>query len=211
MERRQHGLRGVGSLQAKMAPRLQQRTSDSTLVCSHATRFYYVAELRSYATHDPVIVRYLLDQGANPNLGPQRGPGIGVSTAFRQVANSGATLESAARYGNVETFDLLLAHDAVLSNAAPMHAAAGEQNIEIMAHLLELGVDLDERESMTLGRPSYGSPLLRAMFSGKPQAVRFLLDHGASTLSAVPAAMDLSNTDRIQGEIRKMVIEVGER
>jgi hypothetical protein len=92
-----------------------------------------------------------------------------------------------------------------------MHAAAGEPNIETMAHLLELGVDLDERESMTLGRPSYGSPLLRAMFSAKHQAVRFLLDHGASTLSGVPAVVDLSNTDRIQDEIRKMVIEVGER
>jgi hypothetical protein len=199
----------------------------------------YVAELHSYATHDPAVVRYLLDQGANPNLGPQRGPGLGMSTAFTQVSDSGAILQSAAQFGNIETFDLLLTHGAVLSNAATMHAAVEGENTEVMAHLLKLGVDVDQSDGIrTMGYPHYGSPLLRAMILGKPRAVRFLLDHGASTLRKTPGvdgvpemtAMDFAKRgrigdetpetvkvwgkrieDRIKDEIRKMVTEAGER
>jgi ankyrin repeat protein len=182
-------------------------------------KIQYVAELRSYATHDPVVVRYLLDQGANPNLGPAIGDGIGESSAFRLVSDSGAILQSAAMHGNIESFDLLLAHGAVLSNAATMHAAAGEEKIEMMAHLLKLGVDVDQRDTYrTMGFPCYDSPLLRAMDLGKPRAVRFLLDHGASTLRKLPGpigtgmtAMDLAERGQIVDEIRKMVKEVGER
>ena len=65
---------------------------------------------------------------------------------------------------------------------------------------------------------SDNSPLLRAMVLGKPWAVRFLLDHGASTLRKLPGpegagmtVIDLAERGRIEDEIRKMVKEVGER
>jgi hypothetical protein len=189
-----------------------------------------VSNVRSYVTSDQVLVRYLLDHGADPNLGPATGGGVGEPNAFRLVSDSGAILQSAAMYGNIQTFDLLLAHGAILSNAATMHAAAEGENIEMMAHLLKLGVDIEQRDRYkTMGYPSYGSPLLRAMVLGKPRSVRFLLDHGASTLKKLPAlndagmtAMDLvekgSTTDEIRkttkeitGGIQKMVKEVGER
>jgi ankyrin repeat protein len=178
----------------------------------------YVAELRSYATHDPVVVRYLLDQGANPNLGPEWGYGVGATPAFTQVSDSGATLQSAAQYGNIESFDLLLAHGAILSNAATMHAAAEGENIKIMVHLLKLGVDVDQTDGMRMSFPCYDSPLLRAIRLGKPQAVRFLLDHGANTSTKLSGpgwgefegmtAIDFSKTDGIKDEIQKIFKEV---
>jgi hypothetical protein len=88
-----------------------------------------------------------------------------------------------------------------------------------VVYLLKLGVHVDQRDSYrTMGFPCYDSPLLRAMVLGKPRAVRFLLDHGASTLKKSPGpdgtgmtGMDLAERGRIEDEIRKMVKEVGER
>jgi hypothetical protein len=121
-------------------------------------------------------------------------------------------------YGNIESFDILLTHGAVLSNVATMHAAAEGENIEIMVHLIKLGVDVDQRDTYRTMDFCYDSPLLRAIVLGKSRAVRFLLDHRASTSRKLPGpdgagmtAMDLAERSRIEDEIRKMVKEVGER
>jgi hypothetical protein len=132
------------------------------------------------------------------------GLGIGALPAFTQVSDSGATLQSAAQYGNTESFHLLLAHGAILSNAATMHAAAEGENIEIMAHLLKLGVGVDQMDGITtMGYACYDSPLLQAMLLGKPQAVRFLLDHGASTLRKLPGRGWQNSKERLQWICRR--------
>jgi hypothetical protein len=98
-------------------------------------------------------------------------------------------LQSAAMYGSVETFDLILTHRANLSNAATVHTAAEGEDIEVMDYLIKLGVVVDQDDLYrTTGLPLYGTPLLRAMLLGKPRAVRFSLDHGASTLRKHPIA-----------------------
>lgn len=50
-----------------------------------------------------------------------------------------------------------------------------------MARVLELGADINEGDDMLkTGFPTYGTPLLRAIKTGKTEAVRFLLERGAS-------------------------------
>src|SRR2546430_14976723 len=111
----------------------------------------------SYAIRDQTLVSYLLKLGANPNLGPGIGPGIGDVRRRRLIPNSGSILQSAAKYSNVETLDLLIAHGAVLSNAAALHAAVEGGSIDMMARVLELGADVNERDSLTtMGYESYG-------------------------------------------------------
>jgi len=50
-----------------------------------------------------------------------------------------------------------------------------------MARVLELGADINEGDDMLkTGFPTYGTPLLRAIKTGETEAVRFLLERGAS-------------------------------
>jgi ankyrin repeat protein len=179
--------------------------------------------ISSYATHDPALVSYLLQQGANPNLGPGAGRGPGDPKFLELVPGSGAILRSAAQNGSIESLDLLLAHGAELSNAATLHAAVEGKSHDMLAHLLNLGVDVDQKDSyQTMGLPLYTTPLLRAIVRGKPDAVKFLLDNGAKTMKRVPpfyrtpfsrskTALDLVKEDGVSIDIRAMVEEVGER
>jgi ankyrin repeat protein len=161
---------------------------------------------------------YLLEQGANPNLGPGTGGGIGTSRLFELVSNSGTVLQNAARRGNVESLDLLLAHGAVLSNASVLHAAVEGESQEMMSHLLSLGVDVDQTDSYwTMGFPPYVTPLLRAILKGKVDAVRFLLDNGASTMKRTTeyhgskTALELVEEEGVSIDIRTIVEIVGRR
>ena len=108
----------------------------------------------------------------------------------------------------------------MLSNGAVLHAAVNSGSLDMMAHVLELGAKVDERDSLTtMGFDRYGTPLLRAIANGKTDAVRFLLEKGASTTARGPTmrghegktAMEMVREDWVVDEIRKMVEEVGER
>jgi len=104
-----------------------------------------------------------------------------------------------------------------------MHAAVDSGSVDMMAHVLELGVDVDERDNWTnMGYYWYGTPLLRAIEKGKTDAVRFLLEKGASTTARGHVgmtaerhvgwtALEMVKRDWVIDEIRKMVEEVGER
>lgn len=131
------------------------------------------------------------------------------------IPNSGRILQSAAQYGTIETFDMLIAHGAVLSNAAALHAAVEGGNVDMMARVLELGADVDEPDGLwTMGPQVYCTPLLRAIEQGKIDAVRFLLEKGASTVKMGrrrETALQMVKNDWVVDEIRKMVEEVGER
>ena len=105
----------------------------------------------------------------------------------------------------------------MLSNAAALHAAVEGGSVDMMARVLELGADVNEWDSLTtMGYESYGTPLLRAIVKGKTDAVRFLLEKGASTTTRGhkgETAMEMVKGDWVADEIRKMVEEVavGER
>jgi hypothetical protein len=84
-------------------------------------------------------------------------------------------------WGSLESLDLLLAHGGELANAKLMHAATAGGRISAMARVLELGADINEGDDMLkMGFPTYGTPLLRAIKTGKTEAARFLLERGAS-------------------------------
>jgi hypothetical protein len=71
---------------------------------------------------------------------------------------------------------------AEVANAKLMHAATASGRVSAMAPVLELGADINEGDCMLkTGFPTYGTPLLRAIKTGKTEAVRFLLERGAST------------------------------
>jgi hypothetical protein len=128
---------------------------------------------------------------------------------------SGSTLQSAVGRGNLESVDLLIAHDAVLSYADTVHVAVDSGSLDMMAYLLELGADIEQLDSVTtMGHSCHGTPLLRAIAKGKTDAVRFLLENGASTTARGhngETPMKMVREDWVADEIRKMVEEVGER
>jgi ankyrin repeat protein len=161
-------------------------------------------------------VKYLLQHGADPNLGPATGGGINESNAYRVVDDSGANLRSAAQNGNVESLDLLLKYGAVHSNAATLHAAVDGGSLTMIFHLLNLGVDVDQLDTYkTMGFPCYTTPLLRAIKHGKSDVIRALLNAGASTNIRIgeyfsdKTALELVQEDGVSTEIRRMVEEAG--
>ncbi|KAL9105203.1 MAG: hypothetical protein Q9227_009575 [Pyrenula ochraceoflavens] len=134
-----------------------------------------------FAVNNPPLVAYLLCRGANPNLGPAIGPGIGHPDRFRLVPDSGANLQAAAKCGNIESFDLLLAHGAALQNAAALHAAVEGGNIDMVRHVLKIGGNVDERDSLkTMGYYFCGTPLYRAIMKRRFDLVKILLEYGAA-------------------------------
>ena len=169
----------------------------------------------SYATNDPTLVSYLLKLGANPNLGPLIPPGVGSWANRTMISTSGSILQSAVAACNFESIDLLIAHGAMINNGAAMHVAVDGGSLDMMAYLLELGAKIDRLDSVTtMGHERYGRPLLRAIAKGKTDAVKFLLENGASTTVKGhdgETAMAMVREDWVVDEIREMVEEVGER
>ena len=131
------------------------------------------------------------------------------------VPNSGEALRFAAWRGSLESVNLLIAHGATISKVSALHAAVEGGNVDIIKRLLELGVDVDEIDGIyTMGREVCYCPLLRAIKRGNIEAVRILLDNGASTRKAGKEdknALEMVKRDWVKSEIRKMVEEVGER
>jgi hypothetical protein len=85
------------------------------------------------------------------------------------------------RWDSLESLDLLLAHGGELAIAKLMHAATAGGRVSAMARVVELGVDINEGDDMLkTGFPTYGTPLLRAIRTGETEAIRFLLEGGAS-------------------------------
>ena len=122
-------------------------------------------------------VEWLLDHGANPNLGPS----IVFQVGFEVDADSGMALQLAACLSTTSTLDLLIKHGARLENSFPLHGAAvcmGDRTTPMMAHLIGLGLDVNHLDSARL-RFRHGTPLHCAVQERNYGTVRFLLENGA--------------------------------
>lgn len=130
--------------------------------------------------HHEKLNRWLLAQGADPNLGPSQSP----QPTSSPVADSGAVLDTAASDATPEIFALLLQHGAKLENSLPLHAAAAstfkadEESIPMMEYLLQLGVDIDGSDEAR-GFRAVGTPLHYAIRERMMKRVEFLLMKGS--------------------------------
>ncbi|KAF2735294.1 ankyrin, partial [Polyplosphaeria fusca] len=139
--------------------------------------------------NDEPCIRYLLEHGANPNLGP---PLLAQGPIFqiRPIPNSGSALNTAASFCTPEIFALLLSYGADISNAIPLHSAVGqplhvvpESRIPMLEYLLGLGLDINAMDDAIKiaddGRGQHGTPLQYAVMWGRVEEAKWLLERGA--------------------------------
>lgn len=139
--------------------------------------------------NDEQAIRFLLNHGANPNLGPPHFTQEHIRD-IRPIPNSGVILNEAAAKCTPEIFALLLEHGAVLSNSVALHRAAGVsarvppgERIPMLEYLVGLGLDTNGMDDAIKiaddGRGQHGSPLHYAVLWGRVKEAKWLLEHGA--------------------------------
>lgn len=126
-------------------------------------RFGETPLLRALSENQAVIVRLLLDSGANPNLADQ----IGHSP-----------LMSASAVGNVEMIELLLSRGADQNQISdrgrgPLLAAVASDQVAAINWWLARGADQEQRDT------NGSTALIVAAKGGKLAATQTLLEHGA--------------------------------
>ncbi len=128
--------------------------------------------LHRHTICDERLTRWFLSRGAQPAAYGQPGSNL---------------LDVAAANSSPVVFDLLLAHGAKLEDSDALHSAAGEKEkqpgrIEMMAHLLDLGMDINaigRREYPAGRRIGRGTPLQSAVAPEEVERIEFLLKRGA--------------------------------
>ena len=107
------------------------------------------------------------------------GPNVVFQTGIEPVPDSGMALQCAAAWSTIGSLDLLLEHGAKLENSFPLHAAAGMncERIQMMAHLIKLGVDVNSCDFARV-RSQYGTPLHCAVIARNIGNVK--LENGAN-------------------------------
>lgn len=92
---------------------------------------------------DEACIRYLLEHGADPNLGPPY--------QIHPVPNWSSILNLAAAFCTPKIFALLLSHGADISIALPLHHAVSitprflpESRVPMLEYLLGLGLDIND-------------------------------------------------------------------
>lgn len=124
----------------------------------------HVSIICAVIENDDEILEWLIEHGAKPT--------------------NGAGLETAAERGTTRQIDILLAAGARLTDTNPLHMAAGSARVypgrmEMMAHLVNVGCDVNAWDSALPAREQRGTALCYACRSGNVEAARWLLEHGA--------------------------------
>lgn len=157
------------------------------------------------------MLRYLLQAGADPNLGEYIVPRPGAPTDRK----SGQALYVAAAHAEPHIVDLLISHGAKLEHAVPLHAAACAHSVkshdrrEMMHHLVhDLGVDINGDESCYCKSPyrQFGSPLNTCLEWGRADGVEALLELGAD-----PDQVDQQHKGKFDSFIAKVKESKGEQ
>jgi ankyrin repeat protein len=129
------------------------------------------------------MLRWLLDRGANPNLGKPVWGNIQPDTPAD--TKSGQALNRAADLATIAVVNLLLQRGAKLEYSISLHIAAASRRPDVeaflmMQHLLDLGVNINGLDDLQ-GPHNHGTPLHYAARGGKVERVRFLLEKGANS------------------------------
>ncbi len=149
------------------------------------------------------IVKFLINKGANINLGTENGystPLYGASkygyldiaqyliehgADINKTNNIGSTpLYGASSNGQLEIVRLLIAHGADLNKAivngkwVPLHAASDRGYLEIVRALIDSGADIDKQSE------DGSTSLYLACEKGHLEVARALIDHGADVNKA---------------------------
>jgi hypothetical protein len=149
--------------------------------------------IRMVAKHgNEICIRYLLERGANPNLGAPMHATAPIAQ-MRPISNCGWTLNRAAAFCTPEIFALLLVHGADIGNATPLHYAAGygrspddppiSSRIPMLEYLVGLGLEINAPEDADkLPADSRGhieTPLSYAVWWRRVGEATWLLEKGA--------------------------------
>ncbi|KAJ4376002.1 hypothetical protein N0V83_001282 [Neocucurbitaria cava] len=164
-----------------------------------------------YTADRTTLVRYLLDNGADPNQvqGPDR-------------AGPGTYLRTAVQRSSLEVIELLIQHGAQIEQSGAMHQAAENGRIDVMDLLLRYGANVNEQLWTNLehsarsrtkfkkeqgiisdvsddSRPkwSHETPLHYSVLHRQIEATAWLIEHGADaniTDSKEWSAKDMATT-----------------
>jgi len=93
-------------------------------------------------------------------------------------------LNAAACKSTIATFDMLLAHGASKTHSIPLHTVAGcgsdDSRIPMMAHLINIGYDVNATDEEVMGGHGIGTPLHHAVRRHAMGKIKFLLENGAN-------------------------------
>ncbi|KAJ6120864.1 hypothetical protein N7523_005144 [Penicillium sp. IBT 18751x] len=181
---------------------------------------YYGAVLLPKVVTNIELLRWFLENGANPNLGAQRFSG---DRNCESDPASCAALEAAATHGSVEAVQMLLDAGAEIRNGTPLHYASGActpgastrevaskefdvSRIPVMALLVAHGADVNQRgESMLVKH----HPIMYAVMAKAVERVRWLLEHGADPEARGDWGSAAEYAGAVGSQEMKRVVECG--